>query len=98
MNKMDLNDIAKRLPVAWKSTIVWHAAYANFKVLRMDASAYPPEVHDYAEALPVLNGCMNLEVSGEIITVLAGEVYIVPAGLQHSVAPGSHGTLVVVEP
>ncbi len=47
----------------------------------MDASAYPPEVHDYAEALLVLNGCMNLEVSGEITTVMAGEVYIVPAGL-----------------
>ena len=33
-----------------------------------------------------------------VVPVMAGEVYIVPAGLSHAIAPGSHGTLVIIDP
>ena len=33
----------------------------------------------------------------EVTEVNAGEVFIVPAGVPHAVAPGSHGTLVIID-
>ncbi|RZJ14426.1 MAG: cupin domain-containing protein [Acidovorax sp.] len=97
MSKIHLASIADQLPNAWRSTIVGQAAGANVKVLRMDALAYPDETHDFDEALLVLDGQMNLDLQGRRVQVAAGEVYIVPAGVPHAVAEGSHGTLVIID-
>lgn len=86
------------LPQAWRSTILGQAAGANVKVLRMDGQAYPDEMHSYDEALMVLDGVMHLLVDGATVSVNAGQMVIVPAGIAHGVAPGSHGTLVIVDP
>jgi quercetin dioxygenase-like cupin family protein len=92
-----LKDTARALPGAWRSTVLGQAAGANLKVLRMDAAAYPAESHDFDEALLVLDGQMNLEMLGETVAVTAGSMVIVPAGVPHAVAPGSHGTLLIVD-
>ncbi|WP_254600342.1 hypothetical protein [Burkholderia latens] len=42
--------------VAWKSTIVAEVGPARIKVLRVDAQPYDAQVHDYNEALRVLDG------------------------------------------
>ena len=97
MSQTHLPSVAQTLPQAWRSTIVGQAAGANVKVLRMDAVAYPDETHDFDEALLVLDGQMNLDLQGRRVQVAAGEVYIVPAGVPHAVAEGSHGTLVIID-
>ncbi len=97
MTKVSLRTEANALPLAWKSKIVGRAANANVKVVRMDGSSYPNEVHSFAEALLVLEGQMKLEIEGKIVSVEASEVFIVPAGIPHAVAPGSHGTLVIID-
>ena len=63
----------------------------------MDACSYPDEVHDFDEALLVLEGCMHLCAGGNVVEVKAGQVFVVQAGIQHSVAAGSHGTLVIID-
>jgi quercetin dioxygenase-like cupin family protein len=93
----DLVALASSLPAAWRSTVVGRAAGANLKVVRMDGQAYPDESHPFDEALLVVKGHMNLRVGTEDIRVSAGEVYIVPAGIPHAVAEGSHGTLVIID-
>ncbi|MDD5028698.1 MAG: hypothetical protein PHH58_04215 [Rhodoferax sp.] len=40
---------------------------------------------------------MKLEVAGAVLCVKAGELVIVPAGQAHAVAPGSYGTLMMVD-
>lgn len=97
MNKIKLPLLAEHLPVAWRSTILGQAGGANIKVLRMDDAAYPSEVHDFDEALLVISGVMRLEVAGAVPRVEGGEMVIVPAGQPHAVAPGSHGSLVIVD-
>lgn len=97
MTKISLPALADRLPRAWNSTVVGRAAGANLKVLRMDDAAYPDESHDFDEALLVLDGCMRLDLQGQVTEVHAGEVFIVPAGVPHAVAPGSRGTLVIID-
>lgn len=97
MNKTNLLRMASSLPDAWRSTVIGKAAGANVKVLRMDDQAYPSETHEFDEALLVLDGQMNLEIDSQILSVRQGEVFIVPAGAPHAVAPGSHGTLVIID-
>jgi mannose-6-phosphate isomerase-like protein (cupin superfamily) len=97
MTKTNLHERAAELPEAWRSIVVGRAAGANLKVLRMDGSAYPNEVHDFDEALLVLDGQMNLDLGGHVVQVRAGEVCIVPAGHPHAVAPESWGILVIVD-
>jgi mannose-6-phosphate isomerase-like protein (cupin superfamily) len=97
MSKTNLVQRAGELPQAWRSVVVGKAAGANVKVLRMDDAAYPDEVHDFDEALLVLDGQMRLEMNGVITEVGAGEVFLVPAGLPHAVAEGSRGTLVIID-
>jgi mannose-6-phosphate isomerase-like protein (cupin superfamily) len=97
MSVTNLLTLAKSLPASWCSTVVGKAAGANFKILRMDDSAYPNEVHEFNEALVVLEGQMNLRFGETLVPVMAGEVCIVPAGVPHAVASGSHGTLIIID-
>ncbi len=95
--KINLIDAAQAMQTAWQSMVLGQAAGANVKVLRMDAGAYPDESHDFDEALLVLDGQMHLDIQGQQVKVTAGEVFIVPAGVPHAVAPGSLGTLVIID-
>lgn len=82
---------------AWKSSVLAKVGGANLKVMRMDGAPYPDESHDYLEGLLVVDGQLNLTVGSEAITVRAGELFIVPVGVAHAVAPGSTGTLVIFD-
>ena len=97
MSTINLTQEANALPLPWKSKVLGKAAGANVKVLRMDASSYPNEVHDFVEALLVLEGHMNLEIEGKTVSVQAGEVFMGPAGQPHAVGAGSQGTLVIID-
>lgn len=55
MEKIRFDLRASALPEAWRSEVVGRPGGAQLKVLRMDGSAYPDEVHDFDEALIV--GC-----------------------------------------
>jgi quercetin dioxygenase-like cupin family protein len=94
---INLLNFASSLPETWQSKVVGEIAGANFKVLRMDGRAYENELHSYSEALLVLDGQLNLQFGKDVTLVKSGEVYIVPAGVPHSVAEGSHGTLIIID-
>ncbi len=93
----NLNAEAEALPRAWSSRVMERFGSANFKVLRMDGTSYPNEVHDYAEGLLVIDGELRLRIGDEAVTVSRGELYVVPAGVPHSVDAGSAGTLVILD-
>jgi quercetin dioxygenase-like cupin family protein len=82
---------------AWTSSVLAKVGGANVKVMRMDGAPYPDESHDYPEGLLVTDGQLNLIIGSNPITVRAGEIFIVPVGVAHAVAPGSIGTLVIFD-
>jgi quercetin dioxygenase-like cupin family protein len=94
---VNLNAEAEALPRAWSSRVLERFGGANFKVLRMDGTTYPAEVHDYAEGLLVIDGELRLRIHDQAVTVSRGELYVVPAGVPHSVDAGSAGTLVILD-
>ena len=96
MNLINLKSAVAQLD-AWKSIVVARVAGANIKVLCMDGAPYPDESHDHPEGLLVVDGQLNLTGGSEAITVRAGEIYVVPVGIAHAVAPGSTGTLVIFD-
>jgi quercetin dioxygenase-like cupin family protein len=96
MPLIDLNAAAAQLPI-WQSAVLAEVAGAKLKVLRMDGSAAPAEAHSYPETLLVIEGQLNLSLDGETISVQAGQLFVVPAGIAHAVAPGSSGTLVIMD-
>ncbi len=96
-NPVDLQRSAALLDQAWCSKLVARIGDANLKLLRMDAQPYPAEEHAYAEGLLVLDGELRLDVAGQTVTVGAGGLYLVPAGVPHAVAPGSKGTLLILD-
>ena len=97
MSHTNLNELAKQLPCAWKSTILAKIGNANLKVLRMDGTEYPDEIHDYPEGLLVLDGELKLTIEGIPVSISQGEIYVVPPGVSHGVQPGSSGTLVIFD-
>jgi quercetin dioxygenase-like cupin family protein len=97
MTPTDLNAAARALPQAWSSTLIARFGTGRLKVLRMDGAPYPEETHDYPEGLLVLDGRMLLTIGSATATVGPGELYVVPPGIAHAVAPGSTGTLVILD-
>lgn len=92
-----LADVAAQLPQAWSSSVLAGFGDARLKLLRMDERPYPEESHDYDEGLLVLDGVMVLRIRDEVLRVEAGELYVVPAGMPHSVEGGSRGTLLIID-
>ncbi|GLQ86688.1 cupin domain-containing protein [Dyella flagellata] len=97
MSLIRLAESACQLPNAWSSKLVARFGSGNLKLVRMDAGAYPEECHDYAEGLLVLDGEMVLHVAGQVLRVNAGEIYVVPPGVAHSVGEGSYGSLLILD-
>jgi mannose-6-phosphate isomerase-like protein (cupin superfamily) len=97
MPHIDLIQLAATLPAAWSSTVVGAVGPARIKVLRMDQQPYTQETHACNEALIVMDGKLELDIGGEVLTVAGGEMYLVKAGTPHQVRSGSHGTLVIVD-
>lgn len=96
MSLINLKSAAAQLDT-WKSIVLARVAGASIKVIRMDGAPYPDESHDYPEGLLVVDGQLNLTVGSDAITVRAGEIYVVPVGVAHAVAPGSAGILVIFD-
>ena len=97
MATINLRDVSAALPETWRSKIIGRAVGANVKVLRMDEVASGEAPHEYDEGLLVLDGELKLGIGSEIVTVSAGEIFIVPAHTPHAVADGSHGTLLIID-
>jgi quercetin dioxygenase-like cupin family protein len=97
MPLLDFAAIAAPLQDTWKSTRLGQVGPARIKVLRMDAQAYKEETHDYNEGLLVIDGLLRLSIGEQAIDVVAGQMYLVEAGIAHAVLAGSHGTLVIID-
>ncbi len=93
----DLKSQATTLPEAWRSRILGNVGPVNLKVLRMNTQPVVEEVHHYDEGLLVIDGVLELRLSGESVSVRAGELFVVKAGTPHTVEAGSSGTLVIID-
>ena len=97
MGLINVSKAAAGLPQAWSSERLALVGNAWVKVLRMDELGVEEERHGDAEALLVLDGRLEMQVGDQAVSVGPGEMYVMPAGVGHTVRPGSRGTLVIVD-
>lgn len=96
--KINLAVAGAGLPDPWRSRILGQVRPCNIKIIRMDEAGIDWEDHpDYAEALLVLDGHMDLETPDGVTRCEAGDLFIVPVGVPHRVLPGSAGLLLLVD-
>jgi mannose-6-phosphate isomerase-like protein (cupin superfamily) len=95
---LDLTLLVGQL-VPWKSRIMGKVGAANIKLIRMTEMGSPVEVHDYDEAVYVIDGLLALEMADELsqLEIRTGELFMIPARHPHRIAEGSHGTLLLVD-
>ncbi|WP_243314662.1 cupin domain-containing protein [Geothrix paludis] len=96
MSHYKLKSFADTKP-AWRSTVLTTVGGANVKVMHMDGASYPDESHGYPECLLVTDGQLNLLIHEALVIVRAGEMYVIPPGVPHAVAPGSSGTCLIID-
>jgi mannose-6-phosphate isomerase-like protein (cupin superfamily) len=93
-----LPEMASALADVWKSLKLGKVGGANIKLIKMGGQGIPDESHaDFAELLVVIEGRMTLIVDGTSTALETGDFYLIPKGTTHSVPPGSHGTLLLVD-
>ncbi|NDL64770.1 cupin domain-containing protein [Acerihabitans arboris] len=64
----------------------------------MDNSGVAEERHDdFAEALILIEGRLQLDIEGHLIKMKSGDYYVIAPGKTHRVLPGSHGTLLLID-
>lgn len=98
MNSGLLTQMAFELPDIWKSQVLGKIGGANIKLIKMGGEGIPVESHaGFDELLVVIEGEMDLQVGRETIRLKSGDFYLIPAGAEHRVLPGSHGTLLLVD-
>lgn len=94
---INLEAKAATLP-AWKSAVIGQVGTANIKLIKMDGRPIVEEVHDYDEAVFVIEGLLKLEFSGGgSLDLPTGGFFMIPAGQTHSIPPGCRGTLLLVD-
>ena len=65
----------------------------------MTDAGFAAEVHDYDEAILVVEGRLRLGLADAVVELAAGDFYVIPAGVRHRGEPGgSHGTLMIFNP
>lgn len=67
------------------------------KLLKLDQHSHADERHEQAEGLVVARGEITVSVDGQSFAVKEGGMYVVPAGVLHSVESGSGGVVVIFD-
>ncbi|MDI2126466.1 cupin domain-containing protein [Yinghuangia seranimata] len=96
MQHIALRDETAELTTTWTSYAVGRIGATYLKIMRMDELPVGDDVHADPEALLVVDGRLEMTVDGEDVSVGPGELLIVPGHAVHSIRPGSHGTLFLV--
>ena len=88
---------AATLPSAWKSEVLARLAGAHIRLIRMDRAGFAEEVHDHDEIVYVIEGRFRLGLGARVLDLDAGDFHVIPAGVPHHGAEGSHGTLLLLD-
>jgi mannose-6-phosphate isomerase-like protein (cupin superfamily) len=99
MRVVNLAECFDRFTETFTPKIVGELNGQHVKVAHLEGDKVPWHTHDGQDELFwVIDGVLDVLARDESVTVHAGELCIVPRGLEHRVVPRAHVRLVLFEP
>lgn len=98
MQKINFSDVFPALTVPWQPITVAHCNGSEVMVAKGHGS-YPWHRHDHTDDFfLVLQGSLVIEMRDTSITLDAGEMFVVPKGVEHRPIADSDTYFVLIEP
>ncbi|WP_310619704.1 cupin domain-containing protein [Flexibacterium corallicola] len=92
-------ETASNLNTNWKSVILAELPASKIKLFRIDPNGLSPEIHEnYPEALLVIEGHLDLRLGKDLVRMKTGDFQLIPKGTVHSIEPGGHGIMLLIDP
>jgi mannose-6-phosphate isomerase-like protein (cupin superfamily) len=96
---VNIDDCFARFTDTYSPKIVGDLNGQHVKLARLEGDKCPWHIHnDEDEFFYVLEGTLDIQEEGAILTLRTGEFYIVPRGRKHRVVPHGHVKLMLFEP
>lgn len=96
---VNINDCFARFADTYSPKIVGELNGQHVKLARLEGDRCPWHTHaNEDELFYVLDGTLDIQEEDEVLTLRAGEFYIVPRGREHRVVPRGHVKLMLFEP
>lgn len=96
---VNINDCFARFADTYSPKIVGELNGQHVKLARLEGDRCPWHTHaNEDELFCVLDGTLDIQEEDEVLTLRAGEFYIVPRGREHRVVPRGHVKLMLFEP
>ena len=96
---VNIDDCFGRFADTFSPKIVGDLNGQHVKLARLEGDKCPWHTHAKEDELFfVLEGALDIQEEDEVLTLRAGEFYIVPRGRRHRVVPHGHVKLMLFEP
>ncbi|GIV96291.1 MAG: hypothetical protein KatS3mg057_0948 [Herpetosiphonaceae bacterium] len=96
MKHVDVKALANELQEPWRPAEICRFDGYHAFVVVVEGSFYPHR-HSHDEFYYVLEGEVQVEVNGRVITVPAGQALLVQAGEEHHTSAAQRSVMLVVE-
>ena len=95
---IDLLDKISRIPGHWQPHIVAEMNDYQFKVVKIAGDFVWHTHHDTDEAFIVLEGVLRIELRDQVLELCAGQMAVVPKGVEHKTFAATEAKLLLIEP
>jgi mannose-6-phosphate isomerase-like protein (cupin superfamily) len=95
---IDLRERAGRVPALWSPRVVAELNDYQFKVARLEGEFVWHRHDDTDEAFLVLEGELAIELRDGEVRLRAGELYVVPRGVEHRPVARRECRILLIEP
>jgi mannose-6-phosphate isomerase-like protein (cupin superfamily) len=87
-----------KIPEAWSPKVVAELNDYQFKLARLEGEFVWHSHADTDEAFFVVEGCMRIEFRDGAVELGAGELYVVPRGVEHKPVAERECRVLLIEP
>ena len=96
--KIDINQKLEKFKDQWSPKVVAEMNDYQFKLAKVKGEFVWHNHNDTDEVFIVIEGCLKIEFADETIELNAGEMYVVPKGVQHKPYADEECKIMLVEP
>jgi len=98
MESVSLEDAFDAIEETWDPHIVAEANDQHVKAARLEGEFVPHAHEDADELFYVVDGELDIELEDETVHLSAGELVVVPAGVEHKPIAESEARVLLLEP